>query len=633
MELTDLQARNQQILALLRETGRPMPSPGSVALELMRAVERRDVSVFEVCNIARTAPMLVARTVQMANSALYSGLRPTAAMEDAVMRIGVVALARLAVGLSLVHAAGGWDADFDLNQHWRCALARGLVLQHLARRLRNLPSSEAFTLGLLGNIGQLAMVSAYGARAATADEGTEDGLLHHQRRLWGFDQNQASAALLDGWGFPISLWLAALPIGQDTAHAAGRGGELSLTVDVARCMAVALCGPVDQAELPRLYMGAARLGLDAQAMIAMLDQLRADFPSMARILDISTPNTQAEAEFQRLRAALSTTPPIDRPGPGAALVIATDKARASEIDDALQADADLRVIVAPDLWRGLEWLRDLQPDVLVLSAELAGVDVVALCRELRAARGPRLYILLVTDDPAAEMVLQAMDAGANDVLAMPADARLLLAKVRLGGRTVRLIDALEQERHNAFDMQRELARLNANLRAAAYSDDLTGLPNRRALDDFLQRVWAETARVRQALSVVIVDLDAFKQVNDNHGHEAGDRVLVAVAQALRAQTRASDMLARWGGEEIVLVCPGTDAAAAALLAERMRGAVERLRGDFPQITLSAGVAQASPADEDFADVMRAADAALLQAKRDGRNRVVVARAPRVPVGD
>ncbi len=629
MELADLQARNQQILALMCETGRSMPSPGPVALELMRAVERRDVSVFQICQIARNAPMLVARTVQMANSALYSGLRQTVAMEDAVMRIGVAALARLAVGLSLVHAPGDWDAGFDLNQHWRCALARGMVLQNLARRLRNLASSEAFTLGLLG---QLAMVAAYGAQAATSNEGTEDGLLRHQRRVWGFDQNQASAALLDGWGFPISLWLATLPIGQDTAHAAGRGGELSLTVDVARCMAAALCGPVDHNELPRLHKGAARLGLDAQAMLAMLDQLRADFPSMARILDISTPDTQAEAEFQRLRAVLTATSPVDRPGPASALVIATDKARGSEMDDALQTDADLRVIVAPDLGRGLELLRDLQPDVLVLSADLAGLDVAALCRELRAARGPRLYILLVADDPATDMVSQAIDAGANDVLAMPTDARLLRTKVRLGGRTARLIDALEQERQNAFDMQRELAKLNAKLRAAAYSDELTGLPNRRALDDFLQRVWAETARVRQALSVVIVDLDAFKLVNDNHGHEVGDRVLVAVAQVLRAQTRASDMLARWGGEEIVLVCPGINATSAAFLAERMRSAVEQLRGDFPQITLSAGVAQVSPEDDNFSCVMRAADVALLQAKRDGRNRVVVDRGPRVAVG-
>ena len=587
----------------------------------MRQVGRRETGVFEVCRSARKDPMLVAKAVQVANSALYAGLRQTAAVEDAVMRIGVAALARLAVGLTLVHTASAWLPDFDLNRHWRCALARGLVMQRLARRLRSIPSSEAFTLGLLSDIGQLAMAAAFGAAVAAPQVAEGANLLQYQRERWGFDQNQASAALLEGWEFPEALWLAVLPIGQEVAHAAGRGGELALMVDVARCVAGSLCGLHTKADLPGLYMGAARLGMDQEAVVAMLDQMRADFLDMARILDVSIPADQAEAEFAKLRAALAVAPPPDDRQPDAALVVGALARPDGGLCRVLEQDG-MRVLTAPGLEQGIEMLRLHQPQVLILESEPLAGDRLAWCRQVRQEFGPRLYILLLSAAPEDEETLRAIDAGANDVLAYPSEPRLLLAKVRLGGHTVRLLASLEHERHHAFNMQRELARINANLRAAAYTDELTGLANRRALDEFLAQAWADAARVGLPLSCVMLDLDHFKAINDSHGHDVGDRVLRAVTRVLHEQTRSTDMLARWGGEELVLVCTNTDARAAAALAERMRRAVEHMQGDFPAVTLSAGVAQAGLSGARIEDVLHAADQALLLAKRGGRNRVV-----------
>ena len=621
MELSDLQTRNTQILALLRASRKPLPSPSAVALELMRQVGRRETGVFEVCRCARKDPMLVAKTVQVANSALYAGLRQTAAVEDAVMRIGVAALARLAVGLTLVHTASDWLPDFDLNRHWRCALARGLVMQRLARRLRSIPGSEAFTLGLLSDIGQLAMAAAFGAEVANPPAAGGASLLQYQRERWGFDQNEASAALLEDWEFPVALWLAVLPIGQEVAHAAGRGGELALMVDVARCVAGNLCSLHAKADLPGLYMGAARLGMDQEAVVVMLDQMRTDFPDMARILDVSIPADQAEAEFERLRAALAVAPPLDDRLPDSALVVGPLAQPGSGLCRVLEQDG-MRVLAAPGPEQGAELLRLHQPQVLILESEQLTGDELAWCRQVRQEFGARLYMLLLTAAPEGEETLRAIDAGANDVLAYPSEPRLLLAKVRLGGHTVRLLAALEHERHNAFGMQRELARINANLRAAAYTDELTGLPNRRALHEFLARAWADAARAGLALSCVMLDLDHFKAINDSHGHDVGDRVLCAVTRTLHAQTRSTDMLARWGGEELVLVCTNTDARAAAALAERMRRAVEDMQGDFPPVTLSAGVAQAEFSGTRIEDVLHAADQALLLAKRGGRNRVM-----------
>ncbi len=620
MDLISIKARNAGILDALRNGEQELPSPSGVALELMRMVERRDVGVFEVCRIARADPVLVAKSIQMANSALYGGLRQTAAMEDAVMRIGVASLARLAVGLSLVDGVKAWRGAYDLRRSWRRALARALVLQQLARRMRNLPSSEAFSLGLLCDIGELGMVAAFGE--GVLERGGDSGdLLAQQREAHGFDQNQASAAMLDGWGFPPSLWLATLPPSRDIAHAAGRSADLAQMVEVARGLPDALSDPSSR-ELPCMVLGAARLGLDGAAIVELIDQLRADFDAMARILEIAGTDEDVQAQTGRLREVLAAVPPAEA-GPGVVLLVAPPAPATEAMRRALQ-DAGQRVIAATSATQGLDQLRQARPDVLVLDADLPGLDALGLCRQLRADCGARLYLLLVSVDPGADAVLAAIDAGANDVLRKPVEHKLLVAKSLLGGRTVRLISLLERERENAFGMQRELVKVNANLRAAAYTDELTGLPNRRALDDFLRKSWSEALRSGRPLSCVVMDIDHFKRVNDSYGHEVGDHVLCGVSRVLQAQTRSTDLLARWGGEELVLVCPGADLPTVAAIAERMRLAVEHLKGTLPSVTVSAGIAQAVTDGDGVGEMLRQADSALLRAKQAGRNRVAAA---------
>ncbi len=609
MDLTQLKARNARIHAELCSGRRPMPSPSAVALQMMQAVERRDVGVFEVCRIARADPLLVAKTVQMANSALYAGLRQTVAMEDAVMRIGVSALARLAVGLSLVHAAQRWSGGFDLGAYWKRALTRALALQQLARRQRNLPASEAFSLGLLADVGLLGVVAAFGEEA-DVDDAT-------QRARFGFDRFQAGAALLDAWSFPASLWLSTLPEARDSGIGGARAGELAVMVELARELAVALYSGADH-DLSTLCLLGARIGIGADALGDVLDQVRGELPAMAALLELPLSAEQAEAEFDRLRQSLNTQPPSDDGAGGGALLLIAPTA-ANEAWRRALADAGVRLSAAASATQGLELLHEHKPDVLIIDADMPGLDALALCRQQRAERGAGLFIVLVGAQLGGEGALRAIDAGANDALGKPVEHKLLLGKVRLGERTVRLIAALERERLDARGRQHELSRVNADLRAVAMSDELTGLPNRRALDAFLRGPATDALREGRALSCVVIDLDHFKRVNDEHGHEAGDRALCDVARVLQSQVRASDMLARWGGEELLVICPGAGLDAATQLAERMRISVQRLRGGQAPLTLSAGVAQAGA--DGIGAMLRAADAALLRAKRAGRNRV------------
>lgn len=171
--------------------------------------------------------------------------------------------------------------------------------------------------------------------------------------------------------------------------------------------------------------------------------------------------------------------------------------------------------------------------------------------------------------------------------------------------------------------------LRQTLHTQAIQDPLTGLYNRRFFTDALERELRRSARRDTPMSLLMIDLDHFKRVNDESGHEAGDRMLQAVAEMLRGEVRAEDVIARYGGEEFMVLLPETDLVSAKVLAERLRQAFKHLevhhRGrSLGHLTLSVGVAARSPRTTTGEHIVEAADAALYRAKREGRDRVVTA---------
>jgi diguanylate cyclase (GGDEF)-like protein len=246
--------------------------------------------------------------------------------------------------------------------------------------------------------------------------------------------------------------------------------------------------------------------------------------------------------------------------------------------------------------------------------EMPGMDGATLCRLVREANLPSVYILLLTSHGAVAHAVAGLRAGANDFIRKPADETELVARLDAGRRVV----LLEQSLRDA----------NTQIEHLSVTDPLLSIFNRRYLHERLPAQASRARRYGNSLSVVMADLDHFKKINDTFGHQIGDAVLQHAVKLARSALRQTDWMARYGGEEFVIVLPETPLLGAYSVAERMR----RLCSDTPLqiaetklvVTASFGVATIDGvlASKDDADAMlREADKALYESKRAGRNRV------------
>jgi two-component system cell cycle response regulator len=273
------------------------------------------------------------------------------------------------------------------------------------------------------------------------------------------------------------------------------------------------------------------------------------------------------------------------------------------------------VEVEPDPADALFRVADGGYDLVVVSLGLENFDGLRLCSQVRSLERTRTVpILAIAEAEDSARLMRGLEIGINDYLIRPIDKNELLARVRTQIRKKRYTERLRDNVQMSIE--------------AAITDALTGLHNRRYMETHLATLVEQAQARGKALTVLVLDIDFFKAVNDTHGHDAGDDVLREFAVRLKKSIRGIDLACRLGGEEFVVVMPDTDMAVATMVAERLR---RRIAADpFPiargerkvEVTISIGLAALSGADDSAANVLKRADQALYRAKRDGRNRVV-----------
>jgi two-component system, cell cycle response regulator len=253
-------------------------------------------------------------------------------------------------------------------------------------------------------------------------------------------------------------------------------------------------------------------------------------------------------------------------------------------------------------------------DLLVVSLSLQGSDGLRLCSQVRSLERTRHLPVIILVEPGDEArLLRGLDMGINDYLMRPIDRHELLARVRT---------QIKRKRHSDFLRHRLAESVELSI-----TDALTGLHNRRYMEGHLRTLVSEAIRTSGKLSLLVADIDHFKNVNDTYGHDVGDAVLKEFAVRLKRNTRGVDLACRLGGEEFVIIMPDTDVARAYQVGERLRACVAA--DNFPisedqsvRVTASVGIGTLERPDDTPETIFKRADNALYTAKRRGRNRVV-----------
>lgn len=633
----------------LKATG-SLPSPTGTAMKLIQLCQQNDVALPEIIHTLQSDPGLVGRVLKLANSPVYGRRRPVVSLsQDVLMTIGIQSLRQVVLAFSLVSAhRSGQCPHFDYQTFWSRSIALGVAAELIGAEARLAPPVEMFTCGLLSMIGKLVLASVhrekYGDILADVRCDTEL-LLDREEEQFGLNHAEISAAMMADWGIP-KFFCDAVMYQEVPGRAAfsenSRRTRLIWCFHLAwRMSALCFIQESERAEaLAKLEPLGRKFDMDAAMLVSLANQMLIEWREWASLLEIKVRDVPDFAlppapAFYGEEAMVTTTEfkarsVSEEHGTAEILLVHLDAEMVALLKGLLE-DNGHNVYVADHEREALRLVLERQPQIMIADWSRMEKESTPLIRTLRETEiGRFLHIMVLVAASDRQGKLEALNTGADDVVALPVDATEFQAHLQAGLRIVSVQREIIQEcdllRRNAL----QLTIANQRAEEAALTDALTGLYNRRYAMDRLAREWVACERTLRPLSILLIDIDHFKTVNDNYGHNIGDMALKRLAEMLGEHSRRPDIACRIGGEEFFILTPETALPGALRQAERLRQAFEtstlEIEGIELRLTVSIGVAQKMPGMVSPEELLKVADEALYRAKHEGRNRVVATEA-------
>jgi len=611
-----------------------LPSPRGVALAILELSRRENATLGEIARVVQTDPALSGRLIKLANTASHIA-RPVVSIQEAVVRQGMATVRHLALGFSLVdqYRDGACEA-FDYKGYWSHSLLMALAMQALGTRVHVAAADELFVCGLLAQVGQLALATAYpdeyNAVLLARHADPAQPLIAHERARLETDHTEMGIVMMADWGMP-KVFTGPLAHYEDPDHPDfpqdSRANSLMLMLRLSHRLADLGRANADvRSGLLKEWMTlAVALDISQETAGGFIDEVVHNWREWSELLKIPAAALPSFAEICHGHHPIKEDEAADTDMP-LRIVVANGNAVARRRTMALLVEhSEHTVYPAENGNAALALAMEVLPHVIIAHYDLPLLDGLELCQALRATdEGRRMHILMTSDEHGEEQLSRAYEAGADGYLPGSLGAKGLHTRLRAAQRLAQLQTAWEKDRAQLRQIAAELAVVNRRLANAALTDLLTGLPNRRSAMDQLEQAWSAASRSGLPLAVMVVDIDHFKRINDTYGHAAGDRVLREAAAILRASARREDSVCRIGGEEFLVICPNTDLESVMQSAERLRANLCAKRiaiGDTEKtLTVSIGVATREPGTADMDALVSLADQGLYAAKEVGRNQ-------------
>jgi diguanylate cyclase (GGDEF)-like protein len=618
-----------------------LPSPTGIGLSILKLTQREDFSIGELGRAIQADPALTGRIIRLANSSFGSGAQPAATAMQAAMRLGVRTVRNLALNFTLVDGhRGGRCTAFDYDRFWARSLAMAVVARGLATTSGHDPE-QVFNCGLLADIGSLALASIHPERyAELLRRVTHAGsrpLIELEREELDLDHRELGRAMMQDCGIPQSFALAAenyelgaLPTDfEDPASA-----QLTRLLSTARLLVdrnLHLDGGCEAQVFDELARPLAELGFGRSDFDELRRRAPREWSQWFELCAVPGGGSVDERELlNRAEWARNTPEQVEKFTQTNArkglriLAVDDDSVSLRLLEHHLVRDGH-HVVKANNGFRALELAFQRDPQMVVTDWMMPEMDGIELCKALRRTSiGRGMYILILTGREEEARVVEAFDAGADEFVTKPFNPKILLARVRAGQRMIELREQTEVDHRERERQVAEMAVLNRRLETAAMTDVLTRLPNRRYAMRRLEQEVSSANRNGVPLSVIMIDIDHFKAINDEFGHDIGDQVLRETAQVLKRETRKGDEVCRLGGEEFLVICENSNLATGHQTAERIRAAVEEHTVPYGlrrAITISGGVASLDAGPLSVDELLKEADRRVYAAKARGRNQI------------
>jgi len=620
----------------LKQAG-TLPSPTRVGLAILRLTQREDFVLGYLARALQSDPALTGRLLKLANANLALGARPICSVEEAAMVLSVGTVRSVALGFTLINdPPPGAKTGFDHEDYWSNSLLQAVAARHLAAERGDVEPASAFTCALVSGIGRLALAAAhpeeYGRVVAAGASLSGGDFLELERKELGVDHAELAQGMLRDWCLPEE-WAHAVQAFERRLGSEAAPSERAAALEQVLRGAAQLAAAFRESQGFRIQATATDRGdttflsreltVSPAAVVRVRNRIVAEWNDWSRALQPPTKadivSSLADTAIQRLQ---HTTP---RRGMKI-LAVDDDPVSLKLLSHHLSSDGH-RVTLAADGTEALSLALKQRPQLIVTDLSMPEMDGLELCRALRGSTVcADAYVLVVTGHDEEARIVEAFDAGADECVNKPFNPKILLARVRAGQRIIELRERAELDKQELNRRNAQMTILNRQLKTAAMTDVLTELPNRRYAMRRLDEEVAASLAEGAPLSVILLDIDHFKSVNDGFGHDVGDLVLRETARVLRACTRRNEEVCRLGGEEFLVIVPQATRESSAHFAERLREAVSELEFNFGAnragITVSLGVAGFEDGATTVDELIRIADRRAYLAKALGRNRVV-----------
>lgn len=536
----------------------------------------------------------------------------------------------------------------EYDAFWTRALARGLASNHLAKSFGLEDPIRAFLSGLFADIGKIFIAESnptrYDELIYDRDTTQASDLRAREREWFGIDRDTVAWIVLRDLGFSREVFVSMLVNSrQQRSDGQPPVGHDPMEYEVqrmARLIGSIICA--DKFERTQLWGDFVRLrtlhDMSRDALNTLCDGIVNDWWDWGDLTVVPTRNLPGFSELcdwnergiEPVRYnPMGTAGLLPKPQGDRLYVLLVDDDRVIlEATRRRLERAGHRVVTARDGEQAMSILRQDPPQVVLSDWRMPKMDGLELCRNLRRTElGRRTFFILFTGEEKEEEIVKAYEDGINDFINKRSPQPILLARVRAARTFLAQWEQVDQDRRIIRAHCEQSRKQASRMKTDSLTDALTGLPNRRYAMERLREEWARAERSSECLSVVMLDIDNFKQVNDQFGHDVGDLVLMETAAMLRTTTRRNEAACRIGGEEFLIICSGEDLGSAVQCAERVRKAIEanivEAKGFDRSVTISLGVAQRSPLVDGLDGLLKAADEAIYGAKEGGRNQVVV----------